>query len=84
MSEASFNKDTTYQGRGMGIRKISKENKDTNENNKQKHRIASRVPVDTEPFNFPYVLYLILKGEEGKRLIQHDTKTTRTVTWFNA
>lgn len=29
-------KDTTYQVRGMGIRKISKKHKDANENNKRK------------------------------------------------
>ena len=34
LSETSFDKDTTHQGRGMGIRKNRKENKDTRENNK--------------------------------------------------
>ena len=34
LSETSFNKDTTYQGRDVRIRKISKENKDESENNK--------------------------------------------------
>ena len=34
MSGTIFDKYTTYQGRGMGIRKISKENKDASENNK--------------------------------------------------
>lgn len=30
----SFDKHTTYQGRGMKVRKISKENKEASENNK--------------------------------------------------
>ena len=34
LSETSFDKDTTYQGRGMGIIKVSKENEDLSENNK--------------------------------------------------
>ena len=34
LSETRFDYYTTYQDRGMGIRKISKENKDTSENNK--------------------------------------------------
>lgn len=34
VSEISFHKDATYQGRGMGTRKISKENEDPSENNK--------------------------------------------------
>ena len=34
MLETSFDKYTTYQGRGMGIRKVSKENEDMCENNK--------------------------------------------------
>ena len=38
--ETSLDKDTTYQGRGVGIRKTSKENEDTSENNEQKHRIV--------------------------------------------
>ena len=33
MPETSFYKNTTYQGRGMGIRKLSKEDKDASENN---------------------------------------------------
>lgn len=32
--ETSCDRDTTYQGRKMGIKKVSKENKDMNENNK--------------------------------------------------
>ena len=34
VSGTIFDKYTTYQGRGMGIRKISKENEDMSENNK--------------------------------------------------
>lgn len=34
LSETSFNKYTTYQGGGMGVRGISKENEDSNGNNK--------------------------------------------------
>lgn len=37
MSGTSFDKYTTYQGRGIRIRKLSKENKDTSENNKRKN-----------------------------------------------
>lgn len=36
MLETSFDKDTTCQSKGMGIRKISKNNEDTSENNKMK------------------------------------------------
>ena len=41
VSATNFNKDVTYQCRGIRIRKISKENEDAGENNKQKHSIAS-------------------------------------------
>lgn len=34
LSETSFDKDTTNQGRAMGIRKIGKEKEDTSENKK--------------------------------------------------
>ena len=34
LSGTIFDKYTTYQGRGMGIRKINKENEDRSENNK--------------------------------------------------
>lgn len=37
----NFSKYTTYQGKDMGIRKISKVSKDTCENNRQKHRLVS-------------------------------------------
>ena len=41
VSGTIFDKYTTYQSRGMGNRKISKENEDTVERIKQKHRIAA-------------------------------------------
>lgn len=34
VTEASFNKNTVYQGRGIGIRDVSKEYKDASKNNK--------------------------------------------------
>lgn len=34
LGDTSFDKFTTYQGRGMGVRKISKENEDKSKNNK--------------------------------------------------
>lgn len=34
--ETSFNKNTTYQDRGMRVKKVSKEYENTSENNKRK------------------------------------------------
>lgn len=34
VTEASFNKNTTYQGRGIGIRDVRKEYKDASKNSK--------------------------------------------------
>lgn len=49
MSETGFDKDITYQSRGTGIRKLSKENEYASENNKKKLGIASGGgPVNTE------------------------------------
>ena len=45
LSGTSFDKETTYQGRGTGIRKISKEDTDASKNNKTIIRIVLGVNV---------------------------------------
>ena len=58
-----------YQGRGMGMRKVSKRYKEASEKNKMENigSYQEGVPVNTEipVFNFPYTLYP--NTTEGRR-----------------
>ena len=81
----SFDKHTTYQGIGMKVRKIIKENKDTSENNKtETGQYWEGVPVNTESspvFNFPYTVPpQYNRGKKAEDCFNMIQRTTGIVT----
>ena len=58
--QTSFNKDTTYQGRSIGIRKVSKEYEDTSKNNETENRIVLG-GSSSEYWNHPRLISICLK-----------------------
>ena len=86
VSETSFNKNTTCQGRGTGIRKLVKNTKMQVKIVKQKHRIISgrrfrktfQWTLKSLAFNFPYTF--IPQYKRGKKATKDFNMIQRT-TW---
>ena len=88
LSSTRLDKNTTCQGRGLGIRKINKEYNDANTIIKQKPSNSTEREfqwiLKLPTFNFPYILYPSTREKKAKDCFNIIQRITWTVTYFNA